>query len=35
VSLSPPFQGLALAGVGACLMLVASGEVVPYIYFQF
>jgi alginate O-acetyltransferase complex protein AlgI len=35
VSLNAPAQGLVLAGVGACLMLVASGEVVPYIYFQF
>lgn len=35
MSLNAPVQGFVLAGVGACLMLVASGEVVPYIYFQF
>jgi D-alanyl-lipoteichoic acid acyltransferase DltB (MBOAT superfamily) len=35
VALSAPAQGTVLATVGACLMLVASGEVVPYIYFQF
>jgi alginate O-acetyltransferase complex protein AlgI len=30
-----PAQGLALAAVGAILMLVATQDVVPYIYFQF
>jgi len=35
IGLNAPAQGLVLAGIGACLMLVASGEVVPYIYFQF
>jgi D-alanyl-lipoteichoic acid acyltransferase DltB (MBOAT superfamily) len=35
VALSVPAQGTVLAAVGGCLMLVASGEVVPYIYFQF
>jgi alginate O-acetyltransferase complex protein AlgI len=28
-------QGLALAGAGAVIMLFVTGEVVPYIYFQF
>ncbi|HJK97293.1 MAG TPA: MBOAT family protein [Polyangiaceae bacterium LLY-WYZ-14_1] len=32
---SAPAQGLALATVGAALALVATSEVVPYIYFQF
>ena len=30
-----PLQGAAMAGVGAALMLVATSDVVPYIYFQF
>ncbi|GMV42619.1 MAG: alginate O-acetyltransferase [Myxococcales bacterium] len=30
-----PLQGAAMAGVGAVLMLVATSDVVPYIYFQF
>lgn len=35
VRLPAPVQGVALALVGAGLSLVASTEVVPYIYFQF
>ena len=35
VRLPAPVQGMALAGVGAGLALVATSEVVPYIYFQF
>ena len=33
--LPAPAQGAALASVGAALALVATSEVVPYIYFQF
>lgn len=35
VRLPAPAQGLALAGVGAAVMQVASAGVVPYIYLQF
>ncbi|MDH5674551.1 MAG: MBOAT family protein [Myxococcales bacterium] len=35
VALPAPAQGACLAVVGACLMLVVSQDVVPYIYFQF
>jgi D-alanyl-lipoteichoic acid acyltransferase DltB (MBOAT superfamily) len=35
VVLPAPVQGAVLAAVGGCLMLVASEDVVPYIYFQF
>ncbi|HEX2676832.1 MAG TPA: hypothetical protein VHM19_09335, partial [Polyangiales bacterium] len=33
--LPAPAQGVVLAGVAAALMLVATQDVVPYIYFQF
>jgi alginate O-acetyltransferase complex protein AlgI len=35
VRLPAPAQGVVLAGVASGLMLVATGDVVPYIYFQF
>jgi alginate O-acetyltransferase complex protein AlgI len=35
VVLPAPVQGAVLAAVGGALMLVASEDVVPYIYFQF
>jgi alginate O-acetyltransferase complex protein AlgI len=35
VRLPAPAQGVALAALGGLLMLVASQDVVPYIYFQF
>jgi D-alanyl-lipoteichoic acid acyltransferase DltB (MBOAT superfamily) len=35
IELSAPAQGLVLAGVAGALMLVATQDVVPYIYFQF
>jgi hypothetical protein len=35
VGLPAPAQGVAVAALGSLLMLVASRDVVPYIYFQF
>ncbi|MGD8859335.1 MAG: MBOAT family protein [Myxococcales bacterium] len=35
VQLPAPVQGAVLAGVGSVLMLLATQDVVPYIYFQF
>ncbi|MFW6050756.1 MAG: MBOAT family O-acyltransferase [Myxococcota bacterium] len=35
VRLPAPVQGAALVGVGAALSMVATSQVVPYIYFQF
>ena len=35
VHLPAPAQGAVLAAIGGGLMLVATGDVVPYIYFQF
>jgi hypothetical protein len=34
-TMSAPAQGVALAAVGLALSLVATSQVVPYIYFQF
>jgi hypothetical protein len=35
VRLPAPAQGFVLAGVASGLMLVATEDAVPYIYFQF